>query len=330
MDRKTACRILSAVPDGQVGILGDFCTDVYWEIHPERGERSIETGLPTTPVTAARYSPGGAGNIAANLRALGMKNICCFGAVGTDPFGQWLKRQLVPAQETDFLLEIDRQDYHTPVYCKPLLNGVERSRLDLGNVPLTEGETDLLLRSLEQQLASLKVLIINQQLKNGIHSEYFRRKFAALLQRSNAQVRSIYDGRDFLDAYPGVLLKINAEAASRLAFGEPGHPVRESGLSILRKTGRPLVITDGERGCCVFERDRISVIPAIPYSGATDTVGAGDSFTAGFAWALADGADLKEAAAFGNACSAVTIRKLNQTGVPTPRELLAVLSAPTD
>ena len=63
MDRKTACRILSAVPDGQVGILGDFCTDVYWEIHPERGERSIETGLLTTPIAAARYSPGGAGNI---------------------------------------------------------------------------------------------------------------------------------------------------------------------------------------------------------------------------------------------------------------------------
>jgi sugar/nucleoside kinase (ribokinase family) len=326
MDRKTACRILSAVPDGQVGILGDFCTDVYWEIHPERGERSIETGLLTTPVAAARYSPGGAGNIAANLRALGMKKICCFGAVGTDPFGQWLKRQLVSGPETDFLLEIGRQDYHTPVYCKPLLNGIEQSRLDLGNTPLDGTETDRLLRLVKRNLSRLKVLIINQQLKNGIHSDRFRREFAALLRQADGQTRFIYDGRDHLDAYPDTVLKINADAASSLAFGEPGHPVRESGLSILRKTGKELVITDGERGCCVFEPDRISTIPAIPYSGPTDTVGAGDSFTAGFAWALAGGASLKEAAGFGNACSAVTIRKINRTGVPSPDELLAILT----
>ncbi len=329
MDKTTAGRILAAVPEGQIGILGDFCTDVYWEIHPENGERSIETGLLTTPVTAARYSPGGAGNIAANLRGLGMKQTCCFGAVGTDPFGQWLKRQLAPVPEMDFLLEVERQDYHTPVYCKPLLKGIEQSRLDLGNVPLTERESDRLLRMLEQNLAGLKVLIINQQLKNGIHSEYFRREFAAMLRQSNAPVQLIYDGRDFLDAYPGVLLKINAEAASMLAFGEPGKPVCESGTAILREIGRPLVITDGERGCGVFEPDKISTIPAIPYSGPTDTVGAGDSFTAGLAWALADGASLEDAAVFGTACSAVTIRKLNQTGVPTPEELLAVLSEPT-
>lgn len=325
MDRKTACRILSAVPDGQVGILGDFCTDVYWEIHPERGERSIETGLLTTPVAAARYSPGGAGNIAANLRALGMKKICCFGAVGTDPFGQWLKRHLVPVPEMDFLLEIGRQDYHTPVYCKPLLNGIEQSRLDLGNTPLTEEETDRLLQLVKQNLSRLKVLIINQQLKNGIHSDRFRKGFAALLRQADG-TRFIYDGRDHLDAYPDAILKINADAASDLAFGEPGHPVRESGLSILRKTGKELVITDGERGCCVFESAGITDIPGIPYSGPTDTVGAGDSFTAGFAWALAAGAGLKEAAGFGNACSAVTIRKINQTGVPSPDELLAVLT----
>ena len=325
MDKKTVSRILSAVPDGQIGILGDFCTDVYWEIHPELGERSIETGLPTTPVTAARYSPGGAGNIAANLRGLGMKNICCFGALGTDPFGIWLRRQLVSGPETDFLLAVERTDYHTPVYCKPLLNGTEQSRLDLGSVPLTRQESDRLLDSLRKNLSRLKVLILNQQLKNGIHSDHFRREFADLVRQSGTGLRFVYDGRDHLDAYPGVTLKINAQAASMLAFGQPGKPVRESGKAILEKTGKELVITNGEHGCCVFESTGITEIPAIPYSGPVDTVGAGDSFTAGFAWALAVGASLREAAGFGSLCSAVTIRKINQTGVPTPGEILSVL-----
>ena len=69
-----ALKDLFARVDGRaVGILGDFCVDAYWELHPELGERSIETGIVTTPVTEVRYSPGGAGNIAANLQALAPK-----------------------------------------------------------------------------------------------------------------------------------------------------------------------------------------------------------------------------------------------------------------
>ena len=92
----------------------------------------------------------------------------------------------------------------------------------------------------------------------------------------------------------------------------------------MRRTGRELVVTDGENGCFVFEKRGTTHIPAIRYDGPVDTVGAGDSFTAGFALALACGVGMKEAAEFGNACSAVTVRKLAQTGVPTPEEIFAL------
>lgn len=327
MDKILIRQLLDADPEEKIGILGDFCTDVYWDIRPDLGERSIETGLTTIPVGAARYSPGGAGNIAANLRGLGMKRILCFGAIGSDPFGAWLRKELCPELEkTDCLLDVRRKDYHTPVYCKPLLNGREQPRIDLGNLPLTDGESETLLRLLEKRLPELSVLIVNEQLRNGIHSEYFRRGFAALLQRMAHPPRIVFDGRDFLDAYPKVTLKINAEAASRLAFGHGGAAPEESGHAILKKTGTELVVTAGEHGCYVFERNRTTHIPAIRYDGPTDTVGAGDSFSAGFAFALAAGASMTDAAAFGNACSAVTIRKINQTGAPSPEELLSVVS----
>lgn len=326
MNRQTAKHLLANLPDGKIGILGDFCTDVYWEICPENGEPSIETGLRTTPVVKARYSPGGAGNIAANLKALGMTEIPCFGALGSDPFGGWLRNELVSSPDrTDFLLHITRSDYHSPVYCKPLLNGIERSRLDLGGTPLAESECDMLLDHLKREFSSLRVLIVNQQLKNGIHSAYFREKFAALMEHTDDLPIVIFDGRDHLSAYPGTILKINRESASILAFGTPGRAAGECGKTILARTKKPLVITDGEHGCHVFEPSGTAFIGAIPYQGPTDTVGAGDSFCAGFALALAAGAELKEAAEFGNVCSGVTIRKINQTGVPAPDELLALL-----
>ena len=327
MDKNTLYRLFSLIPRRAVGILGDFCVDAYWELHPELGERSIETGIVTTPVASARYSPGGAGNLAANLRALGAERIACFGALSADPFGEWLRRALFPAGGAgDHLLRLSGERRHTPVYCKPLLNGREQSRLDLGDIAPNEDEAELLLHRLEAEMAALDVLIVNQQLRDGIHTEHFRRRFAALLEHKSKSLRVVFDGRAHLDAYPGVILKINAAAASLLAFRRPGAPPEESGAAIMRRTGSALVVTDGGNGSFVFEPDGTTFIPAIRYSGPVDTVGAGDSFTSGFALALACGESMTVAAEFGNACAALTIRKLAQTGVPSREELFALFA----
>jgi len=324
MDQKKIRRFLETPPESTIGVLGDFCVDVYWDITPENGEISLETGLMTTPVSAARYGLGGAGNIVANLRGLGVWHTPCFGAAGRDPFGLWLKKELTDPdpEHSDTLIDIDRPTYHTPVYCKPLKSGIEQSRIDLGNTPLTAPEADWLLHKIDSLASDVGVLIINEQIRQGIHTPFFRRKFAEYVKNNPKKMRFVYDGRDFLDAYPGVILKINAAAAARLAFGDPDHAPQESGRAILQKYGVPLVVTDGQNGSYVFEEKEVTHVPAIPYNGPVDTVGAGDSYTAGFAYALAHGSTLPEAAEFGTCCSAVTIRKLNQTGVPTPGEIL--------
>ncbi len=328
MNQNTLEQLLTALPQGKIGVLGDFCTDVYWDIQPELGEESIETGLTTIPVTAARYSLGGAGNIVANLRGIGLSSIPCFGVAGKDPFGLWMKQELsagCPEFNACFQLS-GRPEYHTPVYCKPLANGVEQQRIDLGNTPVSDAEADQLLADLAKWMPELQVLIVNEQIRNGIHSARFRAGFAELVRQFEGKVHMVFDGRDFLDCYPGVTLKINASAASCLAFGASGHSPAESGKIIMDRSGRELVITDGENGCYVFEHTKTTFIPAIPAPGPVDTVGAGDSFTAGFSYALAAGANMVEAADFGNCCSAITIRKLNQTGAPSPAELREILA----
>ena len=319
--------ICSNLPENIIGTAGDFCVDVYWDMLPEAGEKSIETGKMTIPVSPARYAPGGAGNIIANLRGIGLKNIHCFGAAGGDPFGIWLAQELA-AENCNTLTQITRKDYHTPVYCKPLLGGVEQSRFDLGNTPLAEKECDEILSDIRKSLGKIKVLIVNGQLSNGLHGEYFRKKFALLVKEYSSKVRFVFDGRDHLDAYCGVTLKINADAASALAFGKSGCDPVSSGRKILSDTGRELVITDGENGCYVFEQESITRIPAVKYDGLIDTVGAGDSFTAGFSCALACGKSMTESAVFGTYCSAVTVRKINQTGTPSQAELIEISKYP--
>lgn len=62
---------------------------------------------------------------------------------------------------------------------------------------------------------------------------------------------------------------------------------------------------------------RTAQVPAYPVAGPIDVVGAGDSTSAGIACALAGGATLEEAAAFGNLVASITIQQIGTTGTAT-------------
>lgn len=117
----------------RIGIIGDFCLDVYWNIDNEKSEVSIETKLPTKPVKSQLYSLGGTGNVANNLKAMGVKKVSVFGVTGHDPFGHQM-RALMKSNgiKYDKLLE-QGEKWNTHVYIKPVENGVEGSRIDFGN-----------------------------------------------------------------------------------------------------------------------------------------------------------------------------------------------------
>ena len=64
-----------------------------------------------------------------------------------------------------------------------------------------------------------------------------------------------------------------------------------------------------------------TAVSAYPVIGPIDTVGAGDSTSAGIACALAGGANLPEAAAFGNLVASITIQQIGTTGSATPEQI---------
>jgi len=74
--------LLEQIPKVRIGILGDFCLDVYLLLEPTASEASLETGLSTCPVRSQRYALGAAGNVANNLQAMGATNLSVFGVIG--------------------------------------------------------------------------------------------------------------------------------------------------------------------------------------------------------------------------------------------------------
>ena len=315
-------QIINTNPKSKIGILGDFCIDFYWDINPEYTEKSLQTGLMAQKALNPRYSLGGAGNVYQNLLSISNNNInpLCLGAISNDPFGLWMTKKL----QNNFKL-ILANNYHTAVYCKPIVNHIEQPRIDFGNIELSNSDADKLLNKINENINNIDVLIINQQLKRGIHTLYFRTGLSQIIKNNLNNKIFITDAREHLESYLGSIFKINSKAASMFAFNELGHSAIESGEILLKKYKKPLVITDSINGCYVFENNNYINIPAITYNGKIDAIGAGDTFTAGFAYAISCNASIKEAAQFGNCCSAIVVRKLHQTGVPTQQELLNLI-----
>jgi bifunctional ADP-heptose synthase (sugar kinase/adenylyltransferase)/phosphoglycolate phosphatase-like HAD superfamily hydrolase len=330
--------ILARLPSVAVGVIGDFCLDAYWTLDLSRSECSVETGKPTQTVRDQRYTLGGAGNVVANLRSLGVGRVAAFGVVGRDPFGSCLRDRLAAAgADASGVLaasDADAAAWQTLVYCKPHAGGEELPRIDLGafNV-LPDGLAGELVARLEAALPTLDVVVVNEQVESGIHVPRLRRRLRELM-RAHPERVFLFDGRHGLDSYPEAWLKLNASEACRLAGRPPaGEPVpRAETLAAARalhaRSGRPVFVTRGDRGALAADGRGIAEIPGLHILGRTDPVGAGDSFLAGAAAAAAAGASPEEAATLGNFAAGVTVQKLLQTGTATPAEVLAIGASP--
>lgn len=328
--------LLASVADVRVGVIGDFCLDAYWEMDARRSEVSVETGLPTRPVRAQRYNLGGAGNVAHNLKAMGVANVSVYGVTARDPFGYQV-RELLRALDirADALLE-EPGDWVTHTYVKPIEAGVEGSRIDFGNFNrLSDAVAAQLVARLAADLSNLDAVIINQQVEDGIHhSECFQEALQALITANPAKL-FLLDSRSMSRRYAGTIRKVNAHEAAVLVGGQhdPQDVVtldeaRAAGLKLAAEWARPVFVTRGDRGCLVVEGGRCDVVPGLHIVEKTDPVGAGDSMLAGIAAAMAVGRDPLTAATLGGFVAGVTVQKLYQTGVASPDEIRHIGASP--
>jgi len=69
----------------------------------------------------------------------------------------------------------------------------------------------------------------------------------------------------------------------------------------------------GSRGCLLATRDGCRTIPAYPDARCVDTTGAGDTFAAGFLWALSEGWELPACARLACAAASCAVEKLGAT-----------------
>ena len=334
-DRRQLEADLDALSSKTVGVVGDFCLDIYLFTDRSRAETSIETGLQTSPVTKTRTSPGGAGNVAANLAALGFGRVVAYGAAAQDLHGVELQRVLEGANVATERLITQSQDWETQTYMKVIENRRERDRFDFGVANrLSDESRRALLSAIRADRKSLDALVINQQLTTGIHTDAFRSELAALLADVE-DLLIIVDSRDYAGSYGTAVRKLNAHEAARYRGNEipPDRPIplgeaRASARTLALEWRCAIVVTVGADGCFVADGEETRHLLGVHHIEELDTVGAGDAMLAGLCAGLCLGMPLSSAALLGNLDAAVSVRKLFQTGITTKAELLDSATCP--
>ncbi len=329
--------LLSGFKDVRILVIGDFYLDAYWYIDKTRSTLSLETPWHTNPVIDQRYSPGAAGTVTNNLKALGVGQVYTLGVIGEDGFGQTLLKELNESGcITDYMISDPK--CVTPTYLKPIHRGYEDienegPRFDIENRnPMSEKVEKEILNSLYACIPNVDGIIIGDQMAHenyGVITERVREELC-MLAASYPEKMFLADSRNRIGKYQNVIIKPNRfEAQRALDPHWDGKNVdlmsaKTCAKKLAEKTQDTIFITLGENGLLVNQNDQLTHIPGIEIDEKIDPVGAGDSVSAGIVSTLCSMGkeNAVEAAYVGNLVASITITKIGTTGVANPDEIL--------
>ena len=329
--------ILNNFRDQRLLVVGDFYLDAYWYIDKTRSTLSLETPWHTNPVVEQRYSPGAAGTVTNNLKALGVGTVYTLGVIGEDGFGGTLRNCLqANGCLTDFMVEAP--GWVTPTYLKPIHRGYEEvetegPRFDIENqAPMPAEVEDSVIAALQTCLPLVDGIIIGDQmpLENlGVVTTRVRETLCASASHFREKV-FFADSRTRIGEYENVIIKPNRFEAKRAVQPDWNEQhvdlqaAKQDAIRLAEKTQDTVYITLGENGILVHCNNTFTHVPGILIADKTDPVGAGDSVSAGLVSTLCClGTDhAVEAAYVGNLVASITVTKIGTTGTASPAEVL--------
>ncbi len=325
----STAEILEAFPRYSALVVGDICLDRWCTYDPSTAEPSRETGLPRIGVVSSDVTPGGGGNVANNLASLGIGRAAVLGVLGDDGFAHELTRSLNARDiSTDLLVRSDKVPTFT--YTK-LINGITHAedlpRVDFINTqPLPDAVEQEVLEYLREFAASFDVVFVSDQAdtrRGGVVTPAVRALLEEIAQAAPKKIIWV-DSRVRIERFRYMILKPNeseATAASIGLFGEVDYQRLRN-----HSNSKLVFVTKGSDGVVVVDDGVEEAVPAFHVGHTMDVSGAGDSFSAGAALALAITGSAIEAARFGNLVASITVKKRG-TGIATPEEVLAAASA---
>lgn len=301
-------------------VIGDVMLDRYW--FGETGRISPEAPVPIVKIDGADNRPGGAGNVALNVAALGTQ-VTLLGITGKDEAATTLCELLTAAAVQHDFLALD--DIATIVKLRIISRHQQLIRLDFEATLAKQNKDDLLIR-FKEHLATTNLVILSDYNKGTLSDP---QAFIKLASAANIPVLVDPKSRDFSIYQGATIITPNFKEFEAVV----GHCANEQEIldkarELLTKFNiGSLLVTRGEAGMTLIQQHTVTHLPAYARE-VFDVTGAGDTVIGVLGAAVAAKTDLRQATGLANLAASLVVSKLGAATISAP-ELQAALNGKT-
>lgn len=288
----------------KIVVVGDVMLDRYW--HGNTGRISPEAPVPVVNIQQIQERPGGAGNVALNLRALGCE-VSLLGMVGEDEAANSLKDQLSQAGVTCFFQSCS----NIPTITK--LRIVDKNqqliRLDFEKNLHPQHDFNNLINYYRQEIDNADAIILSDYAK-GVLS--ISRQLIHLAKQKNVPIFVDPKTNNFDIYHSATVITPNfKEFEAVVGRCESEEEIKVKGKQLIETHQlQALLITRGEHGMTLLQRDgELLNLPAHTQE-VYDVTGAGDTVISVFAGCFACGEDLAFSAMMANTAAGIVVKKM--------------------
>lgn len=323
--------ILKRFPQQTIIVVGDVMLDQF--LWGKVSRISPEAPVPVVEVTRESFFPGGAANVARNLRALGAE-VKIIGVLGNDEAGRKLAA-LLDEQGIGTRWLVADPSRPTTLKTRIVAHHQQIVRFDREQTePIAPVVAGKLMEHFRSQLDHAAAVIFEDYGK-GVLSQRLLDDMQRLARHRRKTTAADPNPRNPL-RYSGLTAitpnRSEAFNAAGIPNTEPAdnvlqdEPLMRVGQNLLRAWKvRNLLVTLGEHGMCLFRRGEQPHHTPTVAREVFDVSGAGDTVIATLTLALAAGANPVEAAEISNHAAGVVVGKIG-TATCSPEELLESLS----
>jgi rfaE bifunctional protein kinase chain/domain len=333
--------LLDDIAGRRVVVAGDLLADEF--IYGEIARVSREAPVLILNYDSTEVVPGGAGNAAANVAALG-GSTQAMGVAGRDETGRRLLTVLKQRQ-VDVTQVIRPAAFRTPTKTRILAGGIHSAkqqvvRIDRAAAEAIDDRTRAVFESRVLRAVRGADALLISDYGCGLMTPALllaaRKVFRLKAEASGAKRRStiVVDSRYALTRFHGMTActpnESEVEQALGVRIGDDPKALERAGRLLLRRTrARAVLVTRGSRGMALFEPSRPTVhIPIVGSDQIADVTGAGDTVIATLTLALSAGATFLEAAHLANHAGGLVVMKRG-TATVSASELRYAISGGT-
>ncbi len=306
-------KVLDNFKNKKILVIGDIMLDKY--IWGDVSRISPEAPVQVVNVLRETYEAGGAANVANNISALSGKAFMV-GIAGNDEAKNILLEELKKKNIDINGIFLDK-DKPTTQKVRIIGRSQQLLRVDYEKKEhVHKSIEEQLIEFLSAKIKEVDVVVISDYAK-GVVTQEISNNLIEISKNNNKPV--VVDPKPkHLNFYSNVTLITpnNAEACEMTNIEDGSDDVvLETGSKLLKYLNTNVLITRGEKGMSLFEKDgSITHIPAKARE-VYSLIGAGDTVVATAALAIASGADFKEATMLANIAAGIKVGKIGTASV---------------